>query len=194
MTVSREGRDDAAQAAADALDAEIAALQNGAPADPELQWLANAFSVEPPAGLVRRVEREVARRRARWWWAARVAAVLLGVLIVWQGLSILLLGQWISRNLGEPYAEHMAIEGAFAFIAAGLAVMASALQRRWLPLGIVAGVPLGVMLGVHGIPEVQTFAWGAVFHLSEGLAAIVLLVIFLVAWRYSRADGAEDEM
>lgn len=193
MTVSRNEPDDA-QAAADALDAEIVALHRGARVDPELQWLANAFDVEPSAALYRRVDAAMARRRARWWLAARLAAVVLGILIVWQGLSILILGQWISRNLGEPYAEHMAIEGAFAFIAAGLAVMASALQRRWLPLGIVAGVPLGFMLGVHGIPEVQVFAWGAVFHISEGVAAIVLLVTFLVAWRYSRADGAQDEM
>lgn len=194
MSASRDLPDDAAQAAADALDAQISAMHGGASADLELTWLSGALSVDPPAGVYRRIERELARRRARWWLAARVAAVALGVLIVWQGLSILLLGQWISRNLGEPYAEHMAIEGAFAFIAAGLAVMASALQRRWLPLGIVAGVPLGFMLGVHGIPEVDTFAWGAVLHIGEGIAAIVLLVTFVFAWRYSRADGAQDEM
>ncbi len=179
-------------AAADALDAQIDEMQLGGVADPDLQWLSNALSVEPSARVYRRIADSIARRRAKWWRAAQVAAALLGVLIVWQGLSILLLGQWISRNLGEPYGEHMSFEGAFAFIAVGLVVMASALQRRWLPLGILAGVPLGFMLGVHGIPEVNTFAWGAVLHISEGVFAIVLLVTFLVAWRYSRADGAED--
>ncbi|NMO04760.1 hypothetical protein HH308_26405 [Gordonia sp. TBRC 11910] len=194
MSISRDVPDDAAQAAADALDAEIAAMRDGESADPQLRWLSNAMSVDPPSNLYRRIERGIGVRRARWWRAAQVAAVLLGLLICWQGVSILILGQWISRHLGEPYGEHMAFEGALAFIAVGIAVLASATRRRWLPLGIVAGVPLGLALGAHGVPEATEFAWGAVLHFSEGIAAIVVLVTFGVAWRYSRVEGAEDDM
>ncbi|MFT4201256.1 MAG: hypothetical protein QM634_11045, partial [Gordonia sp. (in: high G+C Gram-positive bacteria)] len=123
------------------------------------------------------------------WLLPRIAAAVLGALLVFQGVSSLTSGEWIAGNLGEPFAPHAVSEGGFALIAIGFVALVASLDRQWVVLAVAAGVPLGVMLGVHGIKEVNVWAYGAVLHLLEGLVAVVLLVSFVVAWRAGRRRG-----
>ncbi|GED99074.1 hypothetical protein [Gordonia crocea] len=196
------------QAAADALDVAIDDALAGDRTDPALAWLSTAFADAPSAAVTERIADRVAgdaagvsaapsrRRRmrtgparvdpARAWRWPRVAAAVLGVLLMLQGLSALVAGEYIAENIGEPFVPHAATEGAFALIAVGFVALIASLDRQWVVLAVAAGVPLGITLGVHGAREVNVWAWGAALHLTEGLAAVVLLVSFLVVWRRGR--------
>ncbi len=114
---------------------------------------------------------------------------MLGVILMFQGVSSLTSGSWIAQNIGEPFAPHAVAEGGFALIAVGFVALLTCLDRQWLVLGVAAAVPLGVMLGVHGIREVDVWAWGAALHLTEGVLAVVLLASFVIAWRRDRSSA-----
>lgn len=175
-------------AAAQRLDAQIAAALGGRPArdtDPTVLWLANSLRPPTPDGLADRIGKRLRPSRSRSWGVARVAALVLALLLVTHGLTGYFIGEYIARGLHEPFAEHVSLEAGLAFAAAGCAVAAGALRRRWLPVAVLAGVPLGLSLAAHGIPEVTHFAGGAVLHLAEGAAALVLLVAWLVTRRRS---------
>ena len=109
-------------------------------------------------------------------------------MLFFQGVSSLTSGSWIAENIGEPFSPHAMTEGGFALIAVGFVAMVACLDRQWLVLGVAAAVPLGIMLGVHGIREVNVWAWGAALHLTEGVLAVVLLVTFVIAWRRTRSS------
>ena len=179
--------------AADRLDAEITAALRGeakATTDPTVLWLATTIGATPPQRTYRRIAKAVVRKRR--WVPAQLAAGVLAVLMLWHGLSNILFGEWIARALGEPFNAHVSLEGGTAYLAVGTALVACALNARLIPVAVAVGVPLGLSLGLHGIREINQFAWGAVFHLAEGTAAIVLLVTWLLMWRYSRRRGAEE--
>lgn len=207
------------QAAADALDVAITDALAGDRSDPALAWLADAFTVAPSADATERIADRIARsrpaverrvgarrtqarpagarpgsrrppasRRDLWRWP-RIAAAVLGLVLVIQGVSSLTSGSWIAENVGEPFAPHAVAEGGFALIAVGFVALIASLDRQWLVLGVAAAVPLGIMLGVHGIREVNVWAWGAALHLTEGVLAVVLLVTFVLAWRRNRSSA-----
>ena len=171
------------------LEHEISQALAGKSADPALTWLASEFRTEPPARLRRRITRMVWLRR---WSAAQWAAAVLGVVLFWHGLSSIALGPWIAQNIGEPYAPHATLEGGLAAIAVGTVAIACLLRREWLPVTLLAAVPLGLAYGVHGIGEVTVFAWGAVFHLTEGIAAIAVLYFWWRTSRYRRRGARKD--
>ncbi|MFT3901131.1 MAG: hypothetical protein QM728_12930 [Gordonia sp. (in: high G+C Gram-positive bacteria)] len=189
------------QRAADALDVAIDDALAGDRADPALTWLADAFAVVPPPATTERVARRMAsaqasgrrrrptRARPDLWRWPRIAAAVLGALLVFQGVSNLTSGRWIAANLGEAFAPHVSTEAGFALIAAGLVALVASLDRQWLVLALVGGVPLGAALGVHGIRELNVWSMGAALHLAEGAFALVLLVTFVVAWRARRRAG-----
>ncbi|AZZ81039.1 hypothetical protein C5O27_08185 [Gordonia alkanivorans] len=187
-------------AAAARLDDDIAAVLAGSPrpgsVDPDLVVLANAFRREPSASTYAAVERRVAEARprdSRWRWSlAQVSAAVLGIVLVVRGVVNMVAGEWISTSLGEPYNQHAMIDGGLAFIAIGAAIAVASTRRHWLPVAVVVGVPLGLVMGGRGVHEIGVFAWGAVAHGSAGLAAIVLLVTYLIAWRYSHRRGREE--
>ena len=177
--------------AAARLDAEITSALRGdaaANTDPTVLWLATTLKATPSPRTYRRIADTV--RVKRRWSLAQVAAGILAMLMLWHGISSILMGEWIARGLGEPFNAHVSREGGAAFLAVGTALVACALNRRLIPVAVAVGVPLGISLGLHGIHEVDQFAWGAVFHLMEAAAAIVLLVTWL--WRYRRRRPAED--
>jgi hypothetical protein len=187
-------------AAAARLDDDIAAVLAGSArpgsVDPDLVVLANAFRREPSASTYAAVERRVAEARprdSRWRWSlAQVSAAVLGIVLVVHGVVNMVAGEWISTSLGEPYNQHAMIDGGLAFIAIGAAIAVASTRRRGLPLAVIVGVPLGLVMGGRGVHEIGVFAWGAVAHGSAGLAAIVLLVTYLIAWRYSHRRGREE--
>ncbi|KAA0021151.1 hypothetical protein [Antrihabitans cavernicola] len=187
MNPDEERFDDPAEiAAAELMDAQIAATLGGRAeptTDPTVLWLAS--SLRPPASqtLHDRVAQQVRTHHARTWRFVQLAAVALGLLLAIQGINGYVLGDWISRNLGEPFAEHASIDAAFAYIAAGAAVVAGAIKRRWLPVSVLAGVPLGLLLTAHGVHEFSEFAYGAALHFAEGACAIALLVGWLAMRR-----------
>ncbi|MHC3004418.1 hypothetical protein [Gordonia sp. GN26] len=187
-------------AAAERLDDEIAAVLSGSarpgPVNSALVALADAFRREPSASTYAAVERRVAearpRRSRRQWLPAQVAAAVLGVVLAVHGVVNMVAGEWISTSLGEPHNQHAMIDGGLAFIAIGAAIAVASTRRRWLPVAVIVGVPLGLIMGGRGVHEIGVFVWGAVAHGAAGLAAIVLLLAFSVAWRYSRRRGREE--
>lgn len=188
---------DPEELAAARLDDEIAAAlrgKAGRATDPTVLWLANTLRADPPARLHRQVAQRITAHEQRRWRVARVAAALLAVVLLAQGIGNFYVGEWISRNIGEPYSRHAMFEMGLALVAAGGAVAAGALRREWLPVAVVAGVPLGVLLGVHGAPEATTFAWGAVLHISEGVCAVALAVAWWRASRYSARSRRQERV
>lgn len=181
--------EEAELAAAERLDGEITELLAGRPAartEPAALWLAASLRSTPPLSLRRRVAGIVRETRGGWHqWAVRLAAAALGLTFVLHGASNQVLSEWVAAQLGEPHSWHAYLEGGWALIAAGIAVGAGALRRRWLPVSVGAGVPLGVLFGLHGVPELGVFALGAALHLTEGLLAVVLLVTWWLSSRYS---------
>ncbi|GAB10078.1 hypothetical protein GOARA_051_00220 [Gordonia araii NBRC 100433] len=195
------------QAAADALDVAIDDALGGDRTDPTLSWLSAAFTVVPPAATTERVAARLSRaagpvpvRRRRstvagrdlWRWP-RIAAAVLGLLLMFQGASSLTSGAWIAENIGEPFAPHAVAEGGFALIAVGFVALVASLDRQWVVLAVAAGVPLGIMLGVHGLREVNVWAWGAALHVTEGVVAVALLVSFVIAWRGRDRSGRRSK-
>jgi len=181
---------------AEALDAEIDRVLGGAArlsTEPIVALLATAIRVDPPTALARRVRGEHARRERVRWRPVQVAAAALATLLVSQGVGNLLNGEWIARGIGEDFSPHTLREGGFALIGLGLAVAAGVFRRSWLPVSVVAGVPVGLALGVNGTSEIGHFAAGALLHTTEAVAAIALVVTFWRARRYARGPDTEGE-
>jgi len=93
---------------------------------------------------------------------------------------------------GPDDLAHLAREGGFALIAAGIAVLAGVLWRRMLSVSVATGTPLAVGLGFVGISEIGVFAPGAVLHLRQGAVGIVLAALFWKVRRDTRDPGSEE--
>lgn len=185
--------DPAEIADAEALDRQIdAALSGraGPEVSPAISWLVAATRVDPPAALAARVERRREQELDRRWRPARHLAGAMAYLLVSQGLGGFFVGDWVADGVGEAYSPHVNRELGFALIAAGIAVLAGALRRRWMPVAVAAGTPLGVALGVHGVTEIGVFGPGAVLHLSQGAVALALIYAY---WRFRRDTSARDD-
>ena len=97
-----------------------------------------------------------------------------------QGISNLLAGDWVARRLDVPFDSHTALEAGILLVALGGVALAGALVRQWLDLAVVAGVPVGLAFAVGGASELAEFPAGGVLHLSQGVAAVALAVLW---WR-----------
>lgn len=182
-------------AAAEQLDAQITATRAGRPrasTEPAVLWLAASLSGSTPSKSLRRRIADVVRPPRSRKLYARLAAAALALILFWHAVSNLFLADWVAANLGEPYSPHATFEGAWATLAVAIAVGAGALHRRWLPVSVSTGVPLGFLLGAGGVSELGVFPLGAVFHLSEGVLAAVLFVTWFVSWRYGPRRRVED--
>lgn len=197
-----EPYDPAEIAAAELLDARIAAVLDGREMPgvrtPELELLADGLRRDPPPSTYAAVDRGLESRRSarprRRWSASQVAAAVLGAVLVIHGVGNIVAGEWISASLGEPYNQHAMIDGGLAFIALGAAIAVASTRRRWLPVAVIVGVPLGLVMGGRGVHEIGVFAWGAVAHGAVGVAALVLLVTFVLGGRYSRGPDEEGRV
>lgn len=162
-------------------------------ADPVVQWLSASLQTAPPKSLHRRIAREV-RPAQRWSpLLPRLAAAAMALILLYHSVGNFFFADWVAANLGEPYSPHATLEGGYAMLAVAVAVGAGAWRRKWLPVSVSAGVPLGVMLGAGGIAELGVFPLGAVFHLAEGVLAVVLFATWYF-WRYGSRRRREDEV
>lgn len=176
-------------AAATALDLEIERVLAGRPArtsDPTVVWLSSALRPDPPSELHERVAAEHARRELRRWRPAQVAAAALAALFITHGLGNIFNGAWVARGLGEHHSPHIFGESGLALLAVGAVVAAGVVWRRWLPLSVATGAPLGAAYGVLGVGEIGQFAAGAALHLTQGAIAVALAVLW---WRIRRYGG-----
>lgn len=186
-------------AAAERLDGEITEVlagRSGVHADPVTLWLATSLRATPPPGVRSRDARAIAGRgMAAGGWNlrfVRLVAAALALAFAWNGMGNLFLSGWVAAQLGEPHALHPYVEAGWAMVAAAIAVGAGALRRRWLPVSVGAGVPLGVLLGSQSLHEFDVFPAGAALHAVEGMLAIVLLVTWWVSRRYDPDRGGEE--
>jgi hypothetical protein len=179
--------DDPAQiAAAERLDADIDAVLAGRVSprmEPPLLWLATAVRPSAPPSLTARVGRSVRAAVARIWRPAQIAAAALASLLAAHALGNFVRGAWVAESLGEAHSPHASIESGLALLAVAVVVAAGLFRSDWLTASVVAGVPLGLVLGIQGVREIGEFAWGAALHLTEAALAIALLVLW---WRARR--------
>lgn len=196
MTDEREQFDDGELAAADRLDREIGATLAGGPpphADPAALWLAAAMRSGAPRELRGAIaDRLSAPARRAWGWV-RLAAGALALALVAQGVGALFAGEWVAEGIDEPFSSHAFFEGGLAILAVAAAVTAGALRRSWAPVAVVVGVPLGLLLGIGGVPEIGEFAAGAALHLTQGALAVLLLAAWWRARRYTGLPDLEEE-
>lgn len=191
-----ERYDESEVAAAEALDAAIAAALAGGPTrtgDPAVAWLTAALRADPPLALGRRIRAEHARRETRRWRPVQVVAAAVAALMLSQGVGDIVNGAWVARGLGEDYSPHAFVEGGLALLAVGIAIAAGVLHRRWLPVSVATGAPLAVVFGVRGLGEIGEFTAGAALHLSQGALGLLLAAAWWRAWRYGRAPASEGE-
>jgi len=167
------------------------ALAGGSPDDPLVRLLVDAHRSEPPPGLAARVGAAIRRtERRRWLPAQAAAAVLCGTFLV-EASGNLFYGRWLARHLDAPFEPHTLFEGGVAFLALAAVLLAGALARRWLDLAVLTGVPAGLALSVHGSSELGEFPSGGVLHLSQGVAALGLALLWWRARRYALRPPAE---
>jgi hypothetical protein len=152
--------------------------------------LARGHAAEPSPALAHRVGTQMRRERRRRE-AVRVAAAALGLLFVVQALGSLLAGSWVARNLDVAFDEHAFVEAGIVLLALGLVMVAGALERRWLDLAVIAGTPVGIAFAAHGASELGEFPAGGVLHLSQGVVALALGVLWWQTRRYVLAPGAK---
>lgn len=187
-----EGFDSREAAAALQLDRAIESVASGDEApgvDAKTLALIQALLVsgrtDPPPALRERVKaalREAAYERV--WLPARLAAALLALAFVGQGAGSLLFGRWVAGNLHIAFEPHLLFESGVALLALGGVVMAGALIRRLVGVALAAGAPVGLAFAAHGLPELAEFPAGGALHLSQGVAALALAVLWLRARRY----------
>jgi hypothetical protein len=155
-----------------------------------VERLARGHAAEPPPALAHRVGTQLRRERRRRE-TVRVAAAALGLLFVVQALGSLLAGSWVARNLDVAFDEHAFVEAGIVLLALGLVMVAGALERRWLDLAVIAGTPVGIAFAAHGASELGEFPAGGVLHLSQGVVALALGVLWWQTRRYVLAPGAK---
>lgn len=181
---------------ADRLDDEISrALAAGpeASTDATVTWILALVRTDPPGALAQRIEVEHEQTERARWRPVQLVAALFALNLLSHGLGNFVVGAWVARGVGEAYSPHAVHEGGIALIAAGLAVGACALRRSWIPISVAAGAPLGIALGLYGLPEIGEFGPGAALHLAQGTLGIALAVTWWRARRYERRDSDEGE-
>jgi MFS family permease len=179
------------QAAAEALDRVVddtltarSAPGVDAQTSAVLRLLADAHRDDPTAATAARIGARVRQAEERRWLPGRIAAAVLGSAFLAQALGNLLAGRWVARHVDVAFDSHAFFEGGIALLALGAILLTAAFARRWIDLAVAAGVPAGLALALHGAPEVDEFPAGGILHLTQGVAALALLVLWWRARRY----------
>jgi hypothetical protein len=149
-----------------------------------LRLLVDAHREDLAPSTAARITATVRGAEARRWLPARIAAAVLGLTFLVQGLGNLLAGRWVARHLDVGFDSHAFFEGGIVFLALAAILLAAALAQRWMESAAVAGALAGLALALHGAPEVDEFPAGGILHLAQGIAALALLVLWWRARRY----------
>jgi len=194
-----DGFDSSEAGAALQLDRAIESVASGGEApgvDAQTRALIQALLVTrrtDPAPALREGVRAALRAAAheRVWLPARLAAAVLALAFVGQGVGSLLFGRWVATNLHIVFDPHLLFESGVALLALGGVVMAGALTRRLVGVALAAGAPVGLAFAVHGLPELAEFPAGGALHLSQGVAALALALLWVRARRYVSRRAAK---
>ena len=159
--------------------------------------LAAAFHDAAPPAVYEHVDAAVRRARYQAVLPVRLAAFLLGSVFTFEALGDLVRGRWLADNLNVGYDAHASFEGGVVFLALAAVMVVAAMRPAWIDAAALAGVPAGLVLAAHGIPEFREFPEGGVVHATQGVAALA----FGVTWwlwhrRYAgrpRDEGGSDE-
>lgn len=118
----------------------------------------------------------------------RVAAAILGALIIFLGLTMLIAGErWFMTTpdvaATGPYNPHFVADVGAAFLASGL----SLLSRGWRPCYWPAAVAGSIFLVLHGLIHIRDF----VLHPHDLVATLsVVAPSFLAMWAALPAKGS----
>lgn len=148
-----------------------------------VEALKEAHDYDVPPALLARL-----RRRAPVPQAVRWAVLALGVLIVNHGMGNIFIGRWIADQTHGHYDPHTFRESAIAIVAIGMLCVLAYFRTSWIRAATVIGGSAGLAFGVHGFTEVTKTPYGFALHFAEGVAAVVLFVL----WR-RYAKGAPPE-
>jgi hypothetical protein len=157
--------------------------------------MAELRAPEPP-GLAASVARRVRERRHQAARSARlrpvrVAAALLGFLMLLQGLPAVVAPDWFADEVLdiEPH-PHAFREASFALFAVAALMLWAAALPRFLQPAVVIGCTLSFALLVNGTDELADgrIVGGGGAHLSVGITGIVLAVLW---WRYATRSRHE---
>jgi hypothetical protein len=163
------------------IDEALAGREGG---DAAVRSLVEMHHDEPPPALVARIGAAVRREERRRWLPVQIAAAWLGLLLFGQGIGNLVSADWVASQLGEPSDSHAYFEGGVVLLVLGGLVLAGALTRRRLGVAVIAGAPVGLAFALNGLGELSEFPAGGLLHVSQGLAAVALAVLWWRARRY----------
>lgn len=135
-----------------------------------------------PSGLLARVPRAVPR-------SLRLAVLFLGVLLVQNGIGNVAIGSWIADQVHGHYDSHSYREAAIATVAVGALLVLAYFRTSWIRAATTIGVPVGLAFGVTGSTEITVTPYGFALHFTEGVTALVILVLW---WRYARGRRHEE--
>lgn len=148
-----------------------------------VRHLAELHGAPVPPGLARRAS------PFRSWTAPRIAVAVLGVLFLVHGFPNVFFGEALAAWLGLHYEPHTFRESGLAYLAVGLVLLAGVLRPRLMDAALIAGVPLGIVLGLGGVALLpgSPNPSAEMLHFAEAIVAIVALVTF---WRAKRRERA----
>jgi hypothetical protein len=144
--------------------------------------LREAHHYDVPPGLRQRLPRPVPRPLRR-------VVLLLGVLLVQNGIGNVAIGPWIADQVHGHYDAHSYREAAIATVAVGVLLVLAYFRTSWIRAATTIGVPVGLALGVTGSTEITVTPYGFALHFTEGVVALVLLVM----WRRYANGGPPEE-
>lgn len=145
--------------------------------------LREAHHYDVPPGLLSRLPRPIPR-------SLRLAVLALGVLLFQNGVGNVVIGRWIADQVHGHYDAHSYREAAIATVGVGILLILAYFRTNWIRAATTIGVPVGLAIGITGSTEITVTPYGFALHFTEGVVAVVVLVLWR---RYAKGRRAEEQ-
>lgn len=189
----------------EAIDLALAAAageRSGKGVDPVLHHLAVLHQAPLPPELGARVCAHLdeltagpaaagAPDRPAAWWPLRLAAGMLGLLLLAQSYTLWFNGAWLASLIGHGYEPHIYKEQAIALFAVAIGLLWATLRPTHLPGLVPVAASLGVMYGLFGATELPHAINPAAeyFHFLQAALAAALILLW---WKRPRSLSSKE--